>query len=146
MNLQRPTGSQSKGCWQSVTFFDSIGSKLTLRMNSLRPARSTLFCLMLVSSFSLRGQNLSASKLSAHFINAYTTGGTNIVAGHPQVLKILDLGSGMLQAARAYKAATPSGKVVLRVYTTTSYPMTADPAASATNFWTTVLQPPLNAL
>ena len=52
----------------------------------------------------------------------------------------------MLQAARAYKAATPLGQVVLRVYTATSYPITADPAASATNFWTTVLQPPLKAL
>jgi CARDB protein len=94
----------------------------------------------------ISAQNLSPSKVSAHLINAYTTGGSNIVAGHPQVLKILDLGSGMLQAARAYKAAAPSGKIVLRIYTTQSYALTADPAASATNFWTTVLQPPLNAL
>ena len=36
------------------------------------------------------------------------------IAGHPRVLKILDLGSDMLQAARAYKAGTPTGKIVLR--------------------------------
>lgn len=91
-------------------------------------------------------QTVSASKLSAHLINGYTTGCSNIVAGNPKILKLLDLGSGMLQAARAYKASTPGGKIVLRIYTTTSYVQTADPAASATNFWTTVLQPPLNAL
>jgi hypothetical protein len=91
-------------------------------------------------------QTLSSSKLSAHLINNYTTGSSNIIVGHPRVLKILDLGSGMLQAARAYKASTPAGKVVLRIYTTTSYPQTADPASSATNFWTTVLQPPLTSL
>jgi hypothetical protein len=91
-------------------------------------------------------QTPSPSKLSAHLINAYTTGASNIVAGHPRVLKILDLGSGMLQAARAYKAGTPNGQIVLRIYTPKSYPITDDPAVSATNFWTTVLQPPLNAL
>src|SRR5207302_734731 len=91
-------------------------------------------------------QTLSPGKLSAHLINSYTIGVSNIVAGHPRVLKILDLGSGMLQAVRAYKAGTPNGKIVLRIYTPKSYPITDDPATDATNFWTTVLQPPLNAL
>jgi len=91
-------------------------------------------------------QTLSPGKLSAHLINSYTIGVSNIVAGHPRVLKILDLGSGMLQAARAYKAGTPTGQIVLRIYTPKSYPITDDPAVSATNFWTTVLQPPLKAL
>ena len=86
------------------------------------------------------------SKLSAHLINAYTTGASDIVSGHPRVLKILDLGSGMLQAARGYKTGTPHGKVVLRIYTTKNYPLSASPSASASNFWTTVLQPPLNGL
>jgi len=102
------------------------------------------FALQLVVFPTLRAQ--TPSKLSAHLINSYTTGASNIVAGHPRVLKILDLGSGMLQAARAYKAGTPNGKIVLRIYTPQSYPITDDPAADATNFWTTVLQPPLNAL
>src|SRR5947209_6353458 len=97
-------------------------------------------------SFSVQAQTLSPGKISAHLINSYTTGVSNIVAGHPRVLKILDLGSGMLQAARAYKAGTPNGKLVLRIYTPRSYTITDDPATDATNFWTTVLQPPLNAL
>ena len=67
------------------------------------------FALQLVGFPSLRAQ--TPSKLSAHLINSYTTGVSNIVAGHPRVLKILDLGSGMLQAARAYKAGTPNGKI-----------------------------------
>src|SRR5690242_18372797 len=52
----------------------------------------------------------------------------------------------MLAAARAYKAGTPTGKIVLRIYTPISYPNSADPGTSATNFWTTVLQPPINGL
>lgn len=91
-------------------------------------------------------QAISSSRISAHLINAYTAGASNIVAGHPRVLKILDLGAGMLQAARDYKAGTPGGKLVLRIYTPKSYALTDDPGTSATNFWTTVLQPPLNGL
>src|SRR6266850_4813628 len=104
------------------------------------------FFLVSVVSPALLAQTVSSSRLSAHLINAYTAGSSNIIAGHPRVLKILDLGSDMLQAARAYKAGTPTGKIVLRIYTPNSYPITADPAVSATNFWTTILQPPLNAL
>src|SRR4051794_24193859 len=89
---------------------------------------------------------LSSSHISEHLINAYTAGSSNIIAGHPRVLKILDLGGDMLAAARAYKAGTPNGKIVLRIYTPLSYPNTADPGTSATNFWTTVLQPPINSL
>jgi len=55
------------------------------------------------AGFSARAQTPGPGKLSAHLINSYTAGASNIVAGHPRVLKILDLGSGMLQAARAYK-------------------------------------------
>ena len=111
-----------------------------------RAALLFLIALALNATSPLRAQTPSASKISAHLINAYTTGSSNIIAGHPRVLKILDLGGGMLQAARAYKAGTPGGKLVLRIYTPKSYSITNDPAASATNFWTTVLQPPLNAL
>src|SRR5439155_5666261 len=52
----------------------------------------------------------------------------------------------MLQAARAYKAGTPNGKIVLRIYTPRSYSITDDRASDATNFWTNVLHPLLNAL
>src|SRR6266700_1379139 len=116
-------------------------------MNSIcRVAFGWLLAFGLFQTPTLRAQIVSASKISAHLINAYTPGASNIIAGHPRVLKILDLGSGMLQAARAYKAGTPGGKIVLRIYTPKSYTLTDDPVASATNFWTTVLQPPLNAL
>src|ERR1043165_364470 len=102
--------------------------------------------LLLVTGSCAHAQTQNTSKLSAHLINSYTTGAASIVTGHPRVLKILDLGSAMLQAARAYKAGTPDGKIVLRIYTPKSYPVTADPAASAADFWATVLQPPLNNL
>ena len=100
---------------------------------------------LIFARFSLSAQ-LSSSHISAHLINSYTAGSSNIIAGHPGVLKILDLGGDMLTAARAYKAGTPSGKIVLRIYTPISYPNTADPGTSATNFWTTVLQPPISSL
>ena len=120
---------------------------LEMRRTVIRPAGAVLAGLfLLVSGLAAVAQPTSPSKISAHLINAYTAGVSNIVAGHPRVLKILDLGSGMLQAARAYRADTPGGKIVLRIYTTKNYALTDDPAVSATNFWTTVLQPPLNAL
>ena len=65
-------------------------------MNSFRPVLAIFVSFMLTSGFLMSAQTLSTSKISAHFINAYTIGESNIVAGHPQVLKILDLGSGML--------------------------------------------------
>src|SRR6266853_2733519 len=120
------------------------------RVKSMNPicrvASGWLLAFCLFQTPASRAQTVSASKIGAHLINAYTPGASNIIAGHPRVLKILDLGSGMLQAARAYKAGTPGGKIVLRIYTPKSYAMTNDPAASATNFWTTILQPPLSAL
>lgn len=117
-------------------------------MNSIRCCKCTPAAILLCAMVALpvAAQSISSSILSAHLINAYTTGASNIIAGHPRMLKILDLGSDMLSAIRAYKAGTPGGQVVLRIYTSTSYPITTDPAASATNFWTTVLQPPLNNL
>src|SRR5690242_17486708 len=89
---------------------------------------------------------LSSSHISAHLINSYTAGSSNIIAGHPRVQRILDQDGDMLAAARAYKAETPGGKIVLRIYTPISYPNTSDPGASAASFWTTDLQPPINAL
>ena len=95
-------------------------------------------------------QSLSTSKLSAHLINGYTVGSSNIVAGKPRVLKVLALDSGfpsgMVQAMRDYKARAPGGKVVVRVYTPKTYSLANDPTASALDFWNTVLQPPLNGI
>jgi hypothetical protein len=95
-------------------------------------------------------QTLSNSKLSAHLINAYTLGSSNIVAGKPRLLKVLALDSGfpagMVQAMRDYKAKAPSGKVIVRVYSPKNYSLADNPTASALDFWNTVIQPPLNGI
>lgn len=95
-------------------------------------------------------QPLSSSKLSAHLINSYTAGSSNIVAGHPRVLKVLGLDSGwpsgMVAAMRDYKAKVPAGKIVVRVYTPRTWSLTNDPTVSAGDFWTNVLQQSLNFL
>jgi hypothetical protein len=100
--------------------------------------------------FPASGQTLSNSKLSAHLINGYTVGSSNIVAGKPRVLKVLALDSGfpsgLVQAMRDYKAKAPGGKVVVRVYSPKNYSLANDPTASALDFWNTVIQPPLNGI
>ena len=88
----------------------------------------------------------SQSKITIHMIGSYTSGANQIIAAHPRVLKILDTSGGMLQAARDFKAGTPDGKVVLRVYTTVHYNLTDNPAASGTDFWNRVLSPALTSL
>ncbi len=88
----------------------------------------------------------SKSKLGIHLIQSNTTGVGQIVAAHPRVIKILDTSGPMLDAARNYKAATPDGLVVLRVYTTRRYTTADNPAASASDFWNTVLAPAVNGL
>jgi hypothetical protein len=104
------------------------------------------FCAVLPA----RAQILSSSKLSAHLINGYTVGSSNIVAGKPRVLKVLALDSGfpsgLVQAMRDYKAKTPGGKVVVRVYSPKNYSLANDPTVSALDFWNTVIQPPLNGI
>ena len=94
----------------------------------------------------LMAQTVSQSKISAHLIRSYTPGARQIVAGQPQLLKILDLGSDMLAAARDYKARVPEGKIVLRIFSTAYYRLQDNPEQSATNFWNTALRPPLDAL
>ena len=95
-------------------------------------------------------QSLSTSKISAHLINAYTSGSSNIIAGHPRTLKVLGLDSGFptsqAQAMRDYKTQVPGGKAVVRIYSPKNYSLSDDPTASASDFWTTVLQQSLNTL
>src|SRR6476646_8758563 len=83
---------------------------------------AVFFCLKFMHA---EGQTLSASKLSAHLINNYTTGSSNIVTGHPRVLKVLGLDSGfpsgMVQAMRDYKARVPNGKLVVSIYSPRPY-------------------------
>ncbi len=110
---------------------------------------SLLLILAVLNSTSL-AQNPSGSKLSAHLINAYTAGSSNIVAGRPQLLKVLALDSGfpsgMVQAMRDYKAKVPGGKLVVRVYSPKTYSLTDDATASAADFWTNILQRALNLI
>src|SRR2546422_4195886 len=116
-----------------------IGSPM-IRLFFYVPAALVMLSAMLPSA---SGQALSSSKLSAHLINAYTSGSSNIVAGHPRALKVLGLDSGfpsgMVQATRDYKAQTPDGKVVVRVYSPKTYSLADDATASAGDFWTNVL-------
>ncbi|HOJ55837.1 MAG TPA: hypothetical protein PLI64_14915 [Phycisphaerae bacterium] len=88
----------------------------------------------------------SRCRLSIHLIANYSPGARQIIEAHPPVIKILDLHNSMIEAMRAYKAGTPNGRVVLRIYTQKRYTASDDPAASARDFWNTVLAPAVNGL
>jgi hypothetical protein len=99
---------------------------------------------------SLFAQTPSTSKLSAHLIDAYAVGSSNIVSGRPRVLKVLALDSGfpsgMVQAMRDYKAKVPTGKLVVRAYSPKTYSLANDATLSAGDFWTNILQQALNSI
>ncbi len=105
---------------------------------------------LFVSFLACYANGQSFSKLSAHLINAYTVGSSNIVAGKPRLVKVLALDSGfptgMVQAMRDYKAKVPNGKIVVRVYSPKMYFITNDATASASDFWNTIIQPALNSI
>jgi hypothetical protein len=88
----------------------------------------------------------SLSKLSIHLLLNYTAGARQVVAANPRVLKILDTHTSMLQAARDYKARTPGGIVVLRIYTAHRYSLSDNPTTAAEHFWNSILAPKVNAL
>jgi hypothetical protein len=102
--------------------------------------------LLLASLLLASPPGLSSSKLSLHLIAHYTPGARQVVRAGPRVLKILDLGPEMLAAAREYKRLYPQGLVALRVYTQKSYAADADPVASARDYWSSALWPPLGRL
>jgi hypothetical protein len=52
----------------------------------------------------------------------------------------------MAQAMRAYKSQVPGGKLIVRIYSAKNYALTDDPAASAGDFWTNILQRGLSSL
>ena len=89
---------------------------------------------------------LSKSKISIHLIGNYTDGAKQIVQAAPRVLKLLDLGGNMRAALTDYKSRYPTGKTVLRIFTRVRYSISDDPAASAQDFWTQVLSPPISQL
>jgi hypothetical protein len=119
----------------------------------MRPAPKVflpLAVLLFLALVRIQAQPLSSSKLSAHLINNYTAGSSNIVGGHPRALKVLGLDSGfpsgMVQAMRDYKARVPNGKLVVRIYSPRTWSLANDATASASDFWTNVLQQGLNYL
>ena len=85
----------------------------------------------------------SQSKISIHLLISYSTGAAQIIQAHPRVIKILGTDSSMMQAARDFKAATPNGKVICRIYTSRRWSVSENPPAAGTNFWQTVLAPAL---
>lgn len=113
----------------------------------IRALLAVLMCLACLGSGAKAAVSTpSDSKLSIHLIDKYTSGAVSIVQAHPRVLKILGVGSTMLAAGRDFKASTPGGIVVCRIYTTKHYSVTDNPAASGQDFWNSVLAPPLNSL
>lgn len=95
-------------------------------------------------------QNLSNSKISLHLIGDYTAGSSNVVAGRPQLLKVLavdpNFPPGQLAAMRDFKSKAPGGKIVVRVYSPKTYWTNDDPTLSAGDFWTNHMLPALNQL
>jgi hypothetical protein len=120
-----------------------------MRQNRIR-SWFVLFLVIARAGTSLFAQTPSTSKLSAHLINSYTVGSSNIVAGRPRTLKVLALDSGfplgMVQAMRDYKAKVPTGKIVVRVYSAKTYSLANDATLSAGDFWTNILQQALNSI
>jgi hypothetical protein len=88
----------------------------------------------------------SQSRISVHLLISYSSGAAQIIQAHPRVLKILGTDSGMMQAARDYKASTPGGTVVCRIYTSRTWSRTENPAVAGSNFWQTVLAPAFSGL
>src|SRR5580765_2209611 len=93
--------------------------KSKIKNQKFRLPVPTFLTAFLGLALSTSAQTFSTSKLSAHLINSYTAGSSNIVAGHPRTLKVLGVDSGfpssMAQAMRDYKAKVPTGKVVVRI-------------------------------
>ena len=106
-----------------------------------------LWSLLLATAFALAAVGAagprSQSKISIHLLSSYSTGASQIIQARPRVIKILGTDSGMMQAARDFKASTPDGKVVCRIYTPRTWSRTENPAAAGSNFWQTVLAPAL---
>src|SRR5262249_31669841 len=119
--------------------------------NRIRYFSRSVFFLVIASVCStLFAQTPSTSKLSAHLINAYTVGSSNIVSGRPRVLKVLGLDSGfpsgMVQAMRDYKTKVPTGKIVVRVYSPKTYSLANDAPASAGDRCANILQQALSSI
>ncbi len=105
-----------------------------------------ILVVLALSRASLAQGTPSTSKISLHKLIYYTAGAHNVVNAHPRVIKVLDLDGGSLQMMRDYKASTPEGKTVLRIYTTHVSQYTDDPVSEANYWWNNILGPPINSL
>src|SRR6266446_7033123 len=74
----------------------------------------------LVLTICAPAQTLSPSKLSAHLINNYTIGSSNIVSAYPRTLKVLRPGLGFSfrhgPGNARLQSQAPTGKLVVRIY------------------------------
>lgn len=113
------------------------------RRAAVRPIGTAAIALLAVSAATAQQ---TESRLGLHMIINYTSGASQVVNAHPRIHKILDTGGAMMASARDFKNNNPNGVVVLRIYTPESYNLSQDPAWAATDFWTTVLAPPINRL
>lgn len=86
------------------------------------------------------------SKIGIHLLHRYTDGARKIIQADCPVIKILDCHADMMNALKDYRTAHPDGIVVLRIYTPTRYEASADPAASAKDYWERWLWPQLSRL
>src|SRR5678816_4794126 len=72
-------------------------------MNSLRASLCALA--LALHAFAAPGPP-SQSKISVHLLGSYSAGAGQIIQARPRVIKILGTDSGMMQAARDFKAST----------------------------------------
>lgn len=86
------------------------------------------------------------SKIGIHLLVRYTDGAKKIIQSNCPVIKLLDCHPEMMQALKDYREKHPTGVVVLRLYTPTRYEASADPAASAKDYWDKWLRPQLSQL
>lgn len=91
--------------------------------------------------------SLSPCKLSIQMLDdRYTRGAQQIVDAGPRVLKLFDLGPGMKRALADYKLKYPSGKVVVRIWTTLRWSRSDNPEAAGAEYWDKVLSSPFKSL
>src|SRR6185369_17712175 len=112
-------------------------------VSGMKPFIALIFVTLLALPVKSAPGPPSQSKISVHLLSSYSSGAAQIIQARPRVIKILGTDSGMMQAARDFKAAAPDGKVVCRIYTSNAWSRTQDPAAAGSNFWQTILAPNL---
>jgi hypothetical protein len=70
--------------------------------------------LFMMATDPVRAANPSNSKLTIQSYHNYTTAAQQVLNAHPRIFKIIKNDTAMMDAARAFKASTPNGKVIIR--------------------------------